>query len=141
MCVGGVCAGATVVQQCPCWTLEELTSLRFPSAGDTESCFKDGNQNEPENSTIAVNWDYWDVQRGSENTKDYQTRVTTIQSYVLFGSDFGALCQFKDQCSVGDCAGLDLYRAEYYLSFEEFTICEQQLNQAAVDRGISCFVN
>jgi hypothetical protein len=116
-----------VKPECPCWTAEELAGLRYPSPGDEEVlCEKD------QDFWNLVNRDLWRIvtvwpTRASVRTVEHQGRLRR------------PTCMFMDRCYDGSTCTNE-YR-NMYITPAEFATCEQQLNQAGADRGISCFVD
>lgn len=135
-CTAGICAG-TPEATCPCWTLEELNSLRYPVPEDqVQICrFDLDNPNDPQNPDFGI--DDWEIRRidfSYPGYRAYLTRVTTAEYLASTGHGW---CFMYDECN--ECGtGLRFNRTDNQLTPEEHAICKAQMRQAAIDRGLPC---
>lgn len=100
---------------CPCWTQDEIDSLRYPQLGDATRCW-----------TATQKGDFWRI---SDPEFGYSTSVR-VTSHT---------CSMFNWCSdsrQGECFP---YKLTAKLSADEHAICLAQLRQAGADRGFDCF--
>jgi len=134
-CTGGECAGESA---CPCWTLEQITALRYPAEGDRVGC--NVNTDDWHDPLLFLGRDEFEITRDDPNGNNgrwsYNTRIGTFE-WLRAASGPG--CWWTDDCDDGDCVLASPHPIWYSLTEEELAICNAQLWQAGADRGIGCF--
>jgi hypothetical protein len=122
-----------IQEPCPCWTQEELNLLWPPVHVHNQIC--------------ELNYSIVDDLFGSVlnrdsfglNVHEYPPpsyRLTTVQSESPMGTTppSGPMCSFYLE------EGEFLVSRGYYITFQEFLICEEQLNQKGAELGFDCFL-
>jgi len=122
VCTDGVCAAAALT--CPCWTLADIATWRFPAPTDSLSCNKDLDLPD----SLTVNYDHWNIIGIQPN--NYELRVATATDY--FGT--GSRCVLLNAVEGGD--SINLFEP---VTPEELAVCEAQLAEAGAARGFDCF--
>jgi len=107
-----------IQEPCPCWSQEELEALPFLSDGWLEWCRKDFGGT-LKNDSLAL-------------LKPYPEPYSR---YWLSTAEGSNTCYYGEVIS----STPTITRLLSLLTPEEWAICDGQLNQAAIDRGISCW--
>ena len=117
---------------CPCWSLEELWGLRYPSGHPQEEVF--GYLDRP-----VMTYEYSDEWNISRLPKDGEAFYRTYLKVDMFpfGGELWYDCWFADVCrdsEKGDCLGT--FRGGLIHDEEQYSQCKAQLYQAGLVRGI-----
>lgn len=109
---------------CPCWSLAELQSRRYPSVGD--------NHNNCQAYDPYYQKDHWKIQR-SGVVDSYNTTASARDIMPAYG--YG-LCYLYDVCEDGNCLQTFNY---FEISEEEYLNCQEQVINSGIDRGFDCW--
>jgi hypothetical protein len=105
---------------CPCWTVEELSSLRY--TWDVQGCVSGMHP------VTGMDENSWYLRE-----EPYYGDLVSVVATQQFGT---LLCLFKDTCSDGTCSNVSRY---HVLTLEEHAICTQQARWSGTERGFDCF--
>ncbi len=112
------------VAACPCWTPDELASLRGPSSEDRgANC----SLNADYPTANIMNYDSWRIFSDPTAPSPYSTSLASFGSY---GADGAPSCQIADSS-----ANISRLMA---VTPEQFAACEADVAQSAVNRGLAC---